>query len=179
MYFIWQFVCKYWNRKVVKRSLCHVGSAMAQANHGSMREISDVLPSDINKEVVSQTLSCFLSFTMAWWVFFQAFRYHLSSNLTLRNLTPYLLLMKKQWRNQIKNIVWKVKWRNDKKKIETLKEIMMNLVKVGSIGKVKTVETSCGVFARSDITINLWFAVTVVTSGFMDYALELLGILGK
>ena len=55
----------------------------------------------------------------------------------------------------------------------------MNLVKVRSIGKVKSVETSCGVFARPDITINLWFAVAVVTSGFMDYALELLGILGK
>ena len=56
---------------------------------------------------------------------------------------------------------------------------MMNLVKVRSIGKAKTVETICGVFARHDITIDLWFAVTVVTSGFMDYALELLGILVK
>ena len=64
-------------------------------------------------------------------------------------------------------------------KTEILKEMMMNLVKVRSIGKVKTIQTSCGMFASCHITISLWFAVTVMTSGFIDYALELLGFLVK
>ena len=64
-------------------------------------------------------------------------------------------------------------------KKEILKEMMMNLVKVRSIGKGNTIQTSCGMFASYQITISLWFAMTVVMSGFMDYALELLGFLAK
>ncbi|KAK2716555.1 hypothetical protein QYM36_006886 [Artemia franciscana] len=51
----------------------------------------------------------------------------------------------------------------------------VNMVKVRRIGKVKTIQISCGVFARRHITIDSWFVATVVTSGIMASASELQG----
>ncbi|XP_065578892.1 uncharacterized protein LOC136039257 isoform X2 [Artemia franciscana] len=89
-----------------------------------------------------------------------------------RSITDQAEAKKSDQKDRLKGKIKK----GEEKKIKILKEMMkVNMVKVRRIGKVKTIQISCGVFARRHITIDLWFAATAVTSGIMANASELQG----